>query len=181
MNTRQSGFTLFELMIALAMVGILVGVAAPSFNNWGHQTRVVTTQNDFVTALNYARSEAVRRGRLVTVCSTSNFVQCDDAQGAFAGGWMAFTDSLGSQQGRVGNDEEILQMWRGPGQNGVSFTSSGTDSAWITFTGTGLVSPNTGTKTYFLQSVACTPEETKRRRITVSPIGAVRTDKVACT
>ena len=56
MNTRHSGFTLFELMIALAMVGILVGVAAPSFNIWGHQTRVVTSQNDFVTALNYSRS-----------------------------------------------------------------------------------------------------------------------------
>lgn len=181
MQTRHSGFTLFELMIALAMVGILVGIAAPSFNNWGHQTRVVTTQNDFVTALNYARSEAVRRGRLVTVCSTTNYVQCDDAQGAFAGGWMAFTDSLGSQQGRLGNDEEVLQIWRGPGATSVSFSSTGTDSGWITFTGTGLVNPNTVTKTYFLQSVACKPEETKRRRITVSPIGAVRTDKVACT
>jgi type IV fimbrial biogenesis protein FimT len=181
MKTRQSGFTLFELMIALAMVGILVGVAAPSFNNWGRQTRVVTAQNDFVTALNYARSEAVRRSRLVTVCSTTGFTACDSSAGAFASGWMAFTDNLGSGQGTLGSGEEILQTWRGPGDDSVSFTSTGTDSAWITFTGTGLVSPNTGTKTYLLQSVACTPEETKRRRITVSPIGAVRTDKVACT
>jgi type IV fimbrial biogenesis protein FimT len=181
MQARDKGFTLFELMIALTMVGILIGMAAPSFNNFGGQTRVVTTQNDFVTALNYARGEAVRRGRLVSVCSTTTFTTCDSAAGAFAGGWLAFTDSTGSQQGEFNTGEELLQSWRGPGNGNVSFTSSGTNAHWISFTATGLVSPNTASKTYFVQSVTCTAGQTQRRRITVSPVGSVRTDKVACT
>lgn len=181
MRTRHSGFTLFELMIGLAMVGILIGIAAPSFNNWGRQTRVVTTQNDFVTALNYARGEAVRRGRLVSVCSTTNFTACDSTAGTFATGWLAFTDAVGSGQGTLGSGEEVLQSWRGPGSGNVSFTSSGTDAHWISFTATGLVSPSTGTKTYSLQSPVCAVGQTQRRRVTVSAIGAVRTEKVACT
>ena len=181
MRAWQSGYTLFELMIGLTMVGILVGIAAPSFNNWGRQTRVVTTQNDFVTALNYARSEAVRRGRLVSVCSTTNFTACDSTAGAFASGWLAFTDAVGSGQGTLGSGEEVLQSWRGPGAGQVSFTSTGTDAHWISFTATGLVSPSTASKIYSLQSPVCSVGQTQRRRVTVSPIGAVRTDKVACT
>ena len=181
MKSRHSGFTLFELLVALAMVGILVGLAAPSFRDFGRNTRVVTTHNDLITAFGYARNEAIRRGRPVTVCSTSNYKECADD--GWASGWLVFSDTLGTGQGSVGNTsagEEILQIWRGPGAENVEMAQTGTNAEWLTFTQTGLVNPTTITKTYQLHSVSCPGGAMQKRRITVSPIGSVRTEKLAC-
>ena len=57
MKTPNSGFTLFELMVGIAIMGILVSLAVPSFQDYGRNTRAISAQNDLVTALNYARSE----------------------------------------------------------------------------------------------------------------------------
>lgn len=56
------GFTLFELLIAMAIVAILVGVAMPSFRETMIRTNVTQTGNDLVLDLNTARAEAVKRG-----------------------------------------------------------------------------------------------------------------------
>ena len=56
MKTPQSGFTLFELMVGISIMGILVSLAVPTFQDFGRNARVVAAQNDIVTALNYSRS-----------------------------------------------------------------------------------------------------------------------------
>ena len=61
------GFTLVELMVTLAIAAVLLGFVLPAFNGFTAQRRITTTVNDFVLALNYARSEAARLGGQVTV------------------------------------------------------------------------------------------------------------------
>ena len=64
---RARGFTLVELMVTLAIAAVLLGFALPAFNGFIAQRQITTVVNDFVLAMNYARSEAARLGGQVTV------------------------------------------------------------------------------------------------------------------
>jgi type IV fimbrial biogenesis protein FimT len=67
-NPRQSvGFTLLELIITLAIIGILIAAAIPSFKDLIRNTRLTTYSNELITSLNLARSEAIKRGTNVVV------------------------------------------------------------------------------------------------------------------
>lgn len=63
------GFTLVELMLTLAVAAILMAVAVPSFQQTIMDNRLSTQSNELVTALNYARSEAVKTHQTITVAS----------------------------------------------------------------------------------------------------------------
>lgn len=71
-------FTLIELMITLAILAILLAIAAPSFRDIIQSNRTQTITNDLTTALQFARSEAVKRGVRVDICRR-NENACDDA------------------------------------------------------------------------------------------------------
>ena len=64
------GFTLLELMVTVAVAAILATVAVPGFRDLIQNNRVTTQTNELVTALNFARTEAVKRGRPVDVVVT---------------------------------------------------------------------------------------------------------------
>ncbi len=81
------GFTLLELMVTVAIAGILVGVAIPSFTSIIASTRLTTAANELVTALNLARSEAVKRGIQVTVTRKGSTLYLWES------GWDVFVDS----------------------------------------------------------------------------------------
>jgi type IV fimbrial biogenesis protein FimT len=66
-SAPSRGFTLIELMVTLAVAAVLLGLAVPAFNDLVRQRTMVSRINDMVLAFSYARSEAVRRGALVTV------------------------------------------------------------------------------------------------------------------
>jgi type IV fimbrial biogenesis protein FimT len=61
MAHRSSGFTAIEMMIALAIMGILVSLAIPSFTTYIDNTKVKTTAQSFLSGVQSARSEALRR------------------------------------------------------------------------------------------------------------------------
>lgn len=68
---RHAGFTLIELMVALAVFAILVTVAVPSFRNIMASNQLATTANDIVAALRLARMQAVEHKTEVQFCSNS--------------------------------------------------------------------------------------------------------------
>lgn len=65
--TRGKGFTLIEVMIAVAVAAILVSLAAPSFVRIIADQRAKSAATDLVTALNVTRSEAIKHNRNVTL------------------------------------------------------------------------------------------------------------------
>lgn len=65
MRARQRGVNLIELMIGLVLMGILVGLAIPSFRNWIQSSQVRTATDAINNGLQLARSEAVRRNQPV--------------------------------------------------------------------------------------------------------------------
>jgi type IV fimbrial biogenesis protein FimT len=90
-SIKCSGFTLVELMITLAIAGILVGVGIPSFNSTISSSRLTSYANELVTALNLARSEAVKRGVQVTVSRKGS------TSAQWESGWNVFVDFNGNE------------------------------------------------------------------------------------
>ncbi len=65
MQFVQQGVTLVELMVGLAIVGILLAVGVPSFSGWIQNTQVRTAAESILSGLQLARAEAVRRNELI--------------------------------------------------------------------------------------------------------------------
>lgn len=88
------GFTLVELMITLAIAVILLTVAVPGFQSFILNARRTMLANDLVLALAYAKSEAVKRGVRVTVCSRQDDTTCAGST-TWDTGWLVFVDNDG--------------------------------------------------------------------------------------
>jgi type IV fimbrial biogenesis protein FimT len=91
MNRTQTGFTLVELLIALAIGAILMSMALPNYRDFIMNNRMITSTNDFVTTLAMARSEAVKRGEGVTICSSNDMATCTAS--AWNEGWIVMVTS----------------------------------------------------------------------------------------
>ncbi len=59
------GVTLVELIIAMAILGILLSLALPSFKEWVRNAKIRTTTESIQNGLQLARAEAVRRNTVV--------------------------------------------------------------------------------------------------------------------
>jgi type IV fimbrial biogenesis protein FimT len=79
----SKGFTLLELMVTLAIAGILVATAIPSFTDSIISNRLTKYNNELVGALNLARSEAIKRNQQVIVRKTG---------ANWENGWHVFVD-----------------------------------------------------------------------------------------
>jgi type IV fimbrial biogenesis protein FimT len=77
-SSGAKGFTLVELMTAVMVSAILMAIATPYFRDFIQGQRAKTAAYDLVSALTYARSEAIKRNTGVTVAP---------ATGGWQNGW----------------------------------------------------------------------------------------------
>lgn len=70
------GFTIIELMIAIAILAIMATVAIPALQPLILNNRITTTTNMLLGAVQFARSEAVKQRRQVIICPSSNLTAC---------------------------------------------------------------------------------------------------------
>lgn len=67
---RQRGFTLTEMMITIAIVAILAGLAVPSFTSTLERRKIIGVAEAILSDLRWARGEAIKRNTDVTVTFT---------------------------------------------------------------------------------------------------------------
>ena len=103
----SAGFTLIELMIVVAIAGILAAIALPSYVNYVIETRIAGVTHDLAVDLQLAREEAVMSGERVSVCPSTDKVSCNSG-GGWEQGWIVFTD--GGTEGTVDGTDVILRQ-----------------------------------------------------------------------
>lgn len=92
-HRKPSGVSIIEVLIVVAIAAILTGIAIPAFNVFIGNTRTSTIANEFVSALNLARSEAMKRGQDVSVCPRNTAGDgCDVAQD-WEKGWLVLSET----------------------------------------------------------------------------------------
>lgn len=94
MRKLQPGFTLFELLIVLAVAAIILAVGAPSFADFQRNSRLTAAANDLLGTLQTARTEAIKRQGAVAVCASDNPESPGAAcNGGNFRGWISFVDT----------------------------------------------------------------------------------------
>lgn len=82
------GFTLVELMVSIAILAVLLGMAVPAFNNAALSGKLSGFASSLVASTQLARSEAIKRNQTVQLCASSDGDTCDDPAGGWAAGWI---------------------------------------------------------------------------------------------
>jgi len=88
----QTGFTLLELMVVIAIMGVLMAVGIPSFKSMLTTNEMADTTNELVLSLRKARAEAISSGRNTIVCSSIDGSTCSGAAGNWNRGWLVMVD-----------------------------------------------------------------------------------------
>jgi type IV fimbrial biogenesis protein FimT len=104
------GFTLIELMVTVTILAIISAIAVPSFNGLIASTRLSSATNEVYTSLAQAKSEAVRRGKRVTVCASADLVTCSNDPSGWNTGWITFVDSTRTTVVSLDGGEEVIAV-----------------------------------------------------------------------
>jgi len=108
---RTSGFSLVELMIAIAVLGILTAIAAPAMSNFVTRQRVSSQANELMLTFAFARSEAVKLNTSIVVIPATN------SPTGWQDGWCVGPVS-------INNCSDAAVIRRFPGSEGVDITTN---------------------------------------------------------
>lgn len=164
---NSSGFTLVELLVIVVIVGIGFSLAVPSYQGMVARNRVATQTNDMLLAITLARSEASRKGGIVSVQAAAPV-----AGDEFGGGYCVVDGNPGDCSDPV--------IRRFPALNGETTLGGVDDDAgggdWpsprnsLQFNGLGALS---GTSSQVRNLDLCYPGQ-EGRRIRISLIGRTK-------
>ena len=98
------GFTLIEVMVSLAILGILATLAVPGFTETIKRYRVNAIKEDLISSIQWAHTEAIRRGTAVTLIRETGCGAESGDSDAWSCGWLALAGGIPS--GRDANTVE---------------------------------------------------------------------------
>ena len=149
----QSGFTLYELLITVTIVGIILSFGIPNMLQFNQNGRMTSSANDLHASFHLARSESSRAKTNITVCASANALAAGaNCGGTWDQGFIVFVDDDGDIN-RSGATETVLRA-HGPIAEGVSVAVAD-DATYFSFSSTGLGRPNVGGNMAVSQVVMC--------------------------
>lgn len=166
------GFNLIEVMVVLAIVGVLTAIAFPGISRLMASNRMAAATNAFVASTSLARSEAIRAGAVAGVCPSANGTSCG-VTADWQTGWIVWVDQ--DDDGTF-DAAELVRVETGPPASSLTLTA---DFAALTFNMRGRP-VGTTTRQMVLAPTSCKTGQS-RRRVVVNGTGRVRTTKEACS
>lgn len=106
---NKSGFTLIELMVTLSVLAILLTIATPNLRMFIQNSRLMSQTTGLVGDLNFARSEAIKRGGAVNICASADGATCSGAV-TWETGWIVFNENSVPLNTTVDAGEAILRV-----------------------------------------------------------------------
>jgi type IV fimbrial biogenesis protein FimT len=161
--TKQTGFTIIELMITIAVAAVVLGIGVPSFLSVIQSNRTATEVNKIVTAFNLARAEAVGRGLAVTVLPLT--------AGDWNDGWQVGIDMNEDGDFVDGGAELTIQVY-----DAVIKNTLDSDAGRLRFQPTGAA---VAAEQFTLTPEKCTSANPPRQ-IAIGLSGIVDVDELAC-
>lgn len=173
LKSRNAGFTLFELIIVVMIVGILTAVGTPTFKYVTASNRIAGEVNSLLGDMQYARSQAVKTGQPVTICTSTNGTTCA-AVDTWQVGWIIFVDKSANHTFDNANDT-LLRVQ--PAFTGTdAFASAPAGYSYATYNRMGYA-PTGAAGVINLQLHSNPVNNQWTRCVAVNPMGSVVTEK----
>lgn len=188
---RDSGFTLVELLMTIVVLTILLATGVPAFKDFIKNNRVTAAANDLVSAIQHARSEALKRGTNVVVCASKDMATCT-GKDTWAEGWIVFSDLDLNNTPDVGvslplceaTEDCIMLTSKGLSQ-GSTLTTTAKSLCFLPTGMSGTHLPdtcsrdNTDEVEFTIKAKDC--EKTQARKILITQHGHTSVTKVGCS
>lgn len=128
-NKTQTGFTLYELLTTMLIVGVVLSLGVPNMRSFRQNSRMTATANDLHSSFYLARSEALRAKTNITICASADSMEAIPiCSGEFEAGWIVFEDRDANLV--VDADEPILRRY--PAVNAdISIRTTGPDDYFM--------------------------------------------------
>jgi type IV fimbrial biogenesis protein FimT len=125
-----AGFTLTELLISVSVMAVLLAIAVPSFRDASLGSELRASANSLIASTNLARSEAIKRNAVTTLCVSSDGLTC--TAGSWEAGWiLASGGTVVQVQAAAPTGYQIVEA---SGTTNLSFQPTGVGSTAASFT-----------------------------------------------
>jgi type IV fimbrial biogenesis protein FimT len=109
-TVRGPGYTLVELVAGLGVLAILAAWGVPSFAQFSRNAARASAVNQFIQSIYLARSEAIKRNGVVSLCPSRDGATCD-AGSPWHQGWLVFVNLDRDSPADRDADEELLHAY----------------------------------------------------------------------
>jgi type IV fimbrial biogenesis protein FimT len=182
----ENGLTLVELLITIAVIAVVIAIGVPSLNKYAENNRSTAQVNLVSGTLSLARSEAIKRGVNVVVCSSNDTTNANptcSGSNAWANGWIVFADSNDNGAFDSGNPNDAMLAVNNGLNGGLTMkltendpqNNSTTSQAQITFRANGSVKQPNNNKVFSWTAVICPGDNdvTHARAMNIFPVGSI--------
>ncbi len=137
MSIQAKGFTLLELLVVMAILGITLAFAVPGFIEMVANNRISSSTSDFVSSLQLAKAESAARISPVSVCKKNPAGTACVTAGDWEQGWIVFIDANAS--GSVDAGDTVLNVHEALDSR-ITFKGTAGVTDFITYTPSGATS-----------------------------------------
>jgi prepilin-type N-terminal cleavage/methylation domain-containing protein len=175
----QLAFTLMELMVVLAIAGVLLTLTVPNIQKFIKNNKMTAVANDMITALALARNESIKLQQPVALCASADAKTANPTctVGTFSSGWVVFVDV--NNNGLHDNGERVVSAHEALDPQ---ISSGGNNSYLVSYAATGFTQTSPGGRVTTTQMAICDDRHntatlgtlSAARAVTINPTGRAR-------
>ena len=129
----QAGYTLVELLVVMALGTILLSIAVPAMTDMLIAQRFNAASSAFLSSLNLARFEAIKRNARVVICKSNGGDSCELTVG-WNQGWIMFHDI--NNNAALDDGEQVIERY-GAMPDGLSLTGNTPVANYVSYSTSG--------------------------------------------